>query len=83
ICGGGQWSAGDGAPSGQRVRLPLQDRAHRRLRRRQVQHPFPVHPQRVLPRVQVHHRRRVRHPHPPDRRENHQSSNMGYCGARE
>jgi hypothetical protein len=65
IRGGGQWSAGDGAPSGQRVRLPLQDRAHRRLRRRQVQHPFPVHPQRVLPRVQVHHRRRVRHPHPP------------------
>uniref|UniRef100_A0A8R7URE4 Uncharacterized protein n=1 Tax=Triticum urartu TaxID=4572 RepID=A0A8R7URE4_TRIUA len=35
------------------------------VRRRQVQHPLPLHLQCVLPRLQVHHRRRVRHPHPP------------------
>uniref|UniRef100_A0A8R7QC70 Ras-related protein RABA1f n=1 Tax=Triticum urartu TaxID=4572 RepID=A0A8R7QC70_TRIUA len=56
----GSGRAGHGLQGGGRLRLPLQGRAHRRLRRRQVQPPLPLHPQRVQPRVQVHHRRRVR-----------------------
>ncbi|GFY89286.1 RAB GTPase homolog A1G [Actinidia rufa] len=26
----------------------------------------PIHPKRVLPRIQIHHRRRIRHPHSRD-----------------
>jgi len=39
--------------------------ADRGLGRGQVQHPQPLHAQRVLPRVQVHHRRGVRHAEHP------------------
>jgi hypothetical protein len=42
-----------------------QEGPDRRLRRRQVQLALTLHVQRVQPRVQVHHRRRVRHPLSP------------------
>lgn len=43
------------------LRLPFQGRLDRRLRCWQVQSSFPIHTQRFLSGVQVHHRRRVRH----------------------
>ena len=49
-----------GEESGGGVRLPVQGGADRRFGRRQVQPPLPIHPQRVLPRVEVHHWRRIR-----------------------
>ena len=48
-----------------RVRLPLQGGAHRRLRRGEVQPALSLHQEQLRPRLQVHHRSRVRHPHPP------------------
>ncbi|CAI0411125.1 unnamed protein product, partial [Linum tenue] len=73
----------NGVQSGSRVRLPLQDRLDRRLRRRQIQHPLQIHPQRVLPRIQIHHRRRIRHQDPPGGRENGEGADMGHGRARE
>jgi hypothetical protein len=75
---GGRRSNGGGVPGGGRLRLPLQGGAHRRLRRRQVQPALPLHAQRVQPRVQVHHRRRVRHPLPPGRRQGRQGPDLGH-----
>lgn len=47
------------------VRLPIQGGVDRRLRRRKIQPSLPLHPQPLLPRLQVHHRRRIRYPHSP------------------
>jgi hypothetical protein len=75
---GGCRSNGGGVPGGRRLRLPLQGGAHWRLRCRQVQPALPLHAQRVQPRVQVHHRRRVRHPLPPGRRQGRQGPDLGH-----
>jgi hypothetical protein len=69
---------GDGVPGGRRLRLPIQGGAHRGLRRRQVQPALALHAQRVQPRVQVHHRRRVRHPQHPRRRQGRQGPDLGH-----
>lgn len=55
--GEGEEGGEDGEESGGGVRLPLQGGVDRRLGSGQIQPPFPLHPQRVLPGVQVHHRR--------------------------
>jgi len=64
-----------------KLRLPLQGRPDRRLRSRQVQPPLALHPQRVLPRVQVDHRRRVRDALDRRRRQDHQGADLGHRGA--
>ena len=68
----------DGVQGGGRLRLPLQGRSHRRLRRRQIQPALQVHAQRVQPRVQVHHRGRVCHQEHQGRRQGRQGPDLGH-----
>jgi hypothetical protein len=75
---GGARSNGGRLPGRGRLRLPLQGGPDRRLRRRQVQLALTLHAQRVQPRVQVHHRRRVRHPLSPGRRQGRQGPDLGH-----
>ena len=72
-----------GVQGGGRLRLPLQGRAHRRLRGRQIQPALAVHAQRVQPRVQVHHRGRVRHQEHQGRRQGRQGPDLGHRRAGE
>ena len=62
----GRRSGADCSPGAQ-LRLPVQGGAHRRLGRRQVQPAQPVHAERVLAGIEVHHRRRVRDTQHPGR----------------
>lgn len=55
----------DGEEGGGGVRLPVQGGVDRGFWGGEVEHPVPLHSQRVLPRDQIHPRRRIRHPYSP------------------
>jgi hypothetical protein len=51
----------DGEETGRGIRLLVQGCTNRRFWRREIEPPLPIHSQRVLLGVQVHHWRRIRH----------------------
>lgn len=55
----------DGEETGRGIRLLVQGGTNRRFWRREIQPPLPIHSQRVLLGVQVHHWRRIRHTYSP------------------
>lgn len=54
---------------------------YRRLGRWEIQSTESIYPQRIQPRLQINHRRRVRDPLNPSRPKDHQSPDLGYRGA--
>ena len=61
-----------------RLRLPVQGGSHRRHQRRQVEPADALHAQRVQPRVEEHHRRRVRDEDGQDRGQVDQGPDLGH-----
>lgn len=51
----------DGEEIGWGLRLPVQGSINRWFGRREIEYPLPFHQERVLPRIQIHHRCRIRH----------------------